>query len=55
MIAPIRDTRNKFFSTSALNISNSNMASVFNIDMIDDPIVNSTIYNDSDKNNDVMN
>jgi len=53
MVAPIRDTRNKFFSTSASNISNSNIASVFNIDMIDDPIVNSTIYNDSDKNNEV--
>ena len=29
------------------------MALVFDIDMIDDPIVNSIIYNNSDKNNEV--
>jgi len=53
MVTPIRDTRNKLFSTSALNISNSNMASVLNVNKIDDSVVNNIIYSGSDKNNEV--
>ena len=51
MVAPIRDTRNKFFSTSASNSNNSNMASVYNdVDMVDDYVVNKIIFNTSNSN-----
>jgi len=50
----IRDTRNILFQTSALTIIASNMALGFDdIDMIDDPIVNSIIFNNGDENNKV--
>ena len=49
-----RDTRNILFQTSALTIMASNMASGFDdIDMIDDSIINSIIFNNSDENNKV--
>lgn len=52
MGAPIRDTRNILFQTSASTIMASNMASGFDdIDMIDDPIVNPIIFNNGDENN----
>ena len=51
---PIRDTRNKFFSTSAFNSSNSNMALVINnIDMVDNCVANNIIFNSSDRNDEV--
>jgi len=51
---PIRDTRNKFFSTSASNIYNSNMALVLdNIDMADDCVVSNIIFNNGDRNDEV--
>jgi len=54
MGAPIRDTRNILFQTSASIIMASKMASEFNdIDMIDDPIVNPIIFNNGDENNKV--
>ena len=53
MVVLIRDTRNKFFYTLAFNTSNSNMASVLNVDIVDDSVVNNIIFNNSD-NNDEM-
>ena len=54
MVVPIRDTRNKFFSTLASNIYNSNMALVFNnVDMADDCVVSNIIFNNSNRNDKV--
>ena len=54
MVAPIRDTRNKFFSNSASNSNNSNMASVLDdIDMVNDYVANNIIFNNSNSNNKV--
>jgi len=50
----IRDNRNILFQTSASTIMASNMASEFDdIDMIDNPVVNSIIFNNGDENNKV--
>jgi len=54
MVVPIRDTRNKFFSTLASNIYNSNIALVFNnVDMADDCVVSNIIFNNSNRNDKV--
>jgi len=51
MVVPIKDTRNKFFSTSASNIYNLNIALVLNnIDMADDYVVSNIIFNNSNRN-----
>ena len=49
MGAPIRDTRNILFHSSALTTSTSNMALGFDIDMADDSVIVDIIYNNSDK------
>jgi len=53
MVAPCKDTRNKFFHTSAFNTSNSNMSLVFNVDIVYDPVVNTIIYSNNNSNKEV--
>jgi len=54
MVVPIRDTRNKFFSTLASSIYNSNMALVLNnIDMDNNCVVSNIIFNNSNRNDKV--
>ena len=53
MRAPIRDTRNILFHSSALTTSTSNITLDFNIDIANDSVITDIIYNDSDKKNEV--
>ena len=54
MVVSIRDTKNKFFSTSASNIYNSNMTLVLDdIDMANNCVISNIIFNNSNRNDEV--
>jgi len=53
MGAPIRDTRNILFHSSALTTSTSNIALGFDIDIANDSVIADIIYNDSNKKDEV--